>query len=182
MHNVPFFHEARYGHVSSDLGILGKGAMYILFFSSSCHPVYKYPGWVFRNNFRPWVDFLGKNYSYEVTYKIQGAWVFDTVECLTMSGLASSRVLEPGIKTHEFSPGWAVLFIRASSQYAKVVGSISGQGTYKKQPMNAKISGTTNLSLSVSLSVSVSLSLSLLFPSQKFNKKCMSLNHFLNTF
>ena len=26
---------------------------------------------------------------------------------------------------------------RASSQYAKAVGSIPGQGTYKKQPMNA---------------------------------------------
>ena len=27
--------------------------------------------------------------------------------------------------------------IRASSQYARVVGSISSQGTYEKQPMNA---------------------------------------------
>ena len=32
----------------------------------------------------------------------------------------------------------------ASCQYAKVVDLLPGQGTYKKLPMNAYISGTTN--------------------------------------
>ena len=40
--------------------------------------------------------------------------------------------------------------VRVLSQYAKVAGSILGQGTYKKQPMNAQISGTTNWCFSLS--------------------------------
>ena len=35
------------------------------------------------------------------------------------------------------SPGWVARLVRASSRYAKVVGSIPCQGTYKNQPMNA---------------------------------------------
>ena len=33
-------------------------------------------------------------------------------------------------------PGWVGQLIRALPQYAKVAGSIPGQGTYKNQPMN----------------------------------------------
>ena len=35
------------------------------------------------------------------------------------------------------APGYIAQLFRASSQYANVAGSISGQFTYKKQPMNA---------------------------------------------
>ena len=38
--------------------------------------------------------------------------------------------------------------VRASSQYTRVVGSISGRGTYKNQPMNAEVGGTTDQCLS----------------------------------
>ena len=37
----------------------------------------------------------------------------------------------------ETGPGWLAQLLRVSSQYAEVVGSISSQGTYKNQPMNA---------------------------------------------
>ena len=46
-----------------------------------------------------------------------------------------------------------VQLVRALSRYIKVADSIPSQSPYKKQPMNAEISGTTNdvfLSLSVS--------------------------------
>ena len=33
--------------------------------------------------------------------------------------------------------GWVAMLVRASSQFAKVVGSLSDQDTYKKEPMNA---------------------------------------------
>ena len=33
-------------------------------------------------------------------------------------------------------PGWVAQLVRASSRYTKVEGSISGQGTYKKQSIN----------------------------------------------
>ena len=46
--------------------------------------------------------------------------------------------------------------VGALSRCAKVEGSIPGQGTYKKQPMNAEISGTTNLSPSPPLISSLS--------------------------
>ena len=51
-------------------------------------------------------------------------------------------------------PGPVAQLVRVSTQYAKVVGSIPGQDTYKNQPMNASIHETTN-----SLSPSPSLSL-----------------------
>ena len=44
---------------------------------------------------------------------------------------------------------WVAKLVRVPSQHTKVAGSISGQGTYKKQPMNAR---TIDLSLSLSLS------------------------------
>ena len=45
---------------------------------------------------------------------------------------------------------WLVL-----PQYTKVVGSIPSQGTYKSQPMNTKISGTTNHYFSFSIFLSL---------------------------
>ena len=48
--------------------------------------------------------------------------------------------LEPGaillMKPDMMGPGWASRVVRAASHYAKVVGSIPDQGTYKKQPTN----------------------------------------------
>ena len=40
-------------------------------------------------------------------------------------------------KIEKYRPGWVAQFIKTSSQYAKVVGSIPGQGTYKDQQMSA---------------------------------------------
>ena len=37
----------------------------------------------------------------------------------------------------QLSPDWIAQLARASSQYIKVAGSISGQGTYRNQPINA---------------------------------------------
>ena len=72
---------------------------------------------------------------------------------------------------YSLDPGWIAQLVRASSQYANVVGSIFGESIYKKQPMNAYISRTMKsmsplVSLSISLSLSPSLSLSL---SKKIN-------------
>ena len=36
-----------------------------------------------------------------------------------------------------YSPGQVAQLVKAPCQYAKVQGSIPGQGAYKKQPMNA---------------------------------------------
>ena len=44
----------------------------------------------------------------------------------------------------EASPGWEAWLVRASSQYAKVLGSVPSQDTYKNQPMSTSMSGTTN--------------------------------------
>ena len=41
-------------------------------------------------------------------------------------------------------PGPVAQLVTALSLYAKVVGSVPGQGTYNNQLMNALISGTTN--------------------------------------
>ena len=41
------------------------------------------------------------------------------------------------LKLMNCGPGSIAQLVRASSSYTKVVGSISNQGTYKKQPMNA---------------------------------------------
>ena len=42
----------------------------------------------------------------------------------------------PPVKNKQLSPAQVAQLVRASSPYAKVTGSIPGQGTYKKQPMN----------------------------------------------
>ena len=43
----------------------------------------------------------------------------------------------PSSITLRKDPGWVAQLVSASSQYAKVAGSTPGQGTYKRQPMNA---------------------------------------------
>ena len=55
---------------------------------------------------------------------------------------------------HWCGPGWLAQLLRASSPYTKAAGSNSGEGTCKKQPMNASINGTTNRCLCLSLSFS----------------------------
>ena len=44
--------------------------------------------------------------------------------------------------------------VRALFPYAKVVGLIPGQGTYKDQPMNASMNGTTKIEVSLFLCLS----------------------------
>ena len=42
-----------------------------------------------------------------------------------------------------FSPWTGYSVVRAESQYNKFAGSVPSQGTYKNQPINVSISGTT---------------------------------------
>ena len=49
-------------------------------------------------------------------------------------------------------PGQVAQLVRMSPPYSKVAGLIPGQGTYKKQPMNAQVSGKTNRHVSLSFS------------------------------
>ena len=44
---------------------------------------------------------------------------------------------EIDIKYQPWGPGWVAQLVRALSRYAKVVGLIPGQGTYRNQPVNA---------------------------------------------
>ena len=47
-------------------------------------------------------------------------------------------ILQPHVTLNSYrSPGRIVPLVRASSQYAKAVGSIPGQDTYENQPKNA---------------------------------------------
>lgn len=39
-------------------------------------------------------------------------------------------------------PGWVAQLVRASVRYARALGLIPGQDTYRKQPMNAVMCGT----------------------------------------
>ena len=50
--------------------------------------------------------------------------------------------LSQSIKRKDLGPGWVAQLVRTSSRYAKAVGLIPGQGTYKNQPI--KNSGITN--------------------------------------
>ena len=58
-------------------------------------------------------------------------------------------------QTKTLCPGWVAQLVRVSSPHTKIVGSIPGQGTYKKQPMNTKIDETTNPWFSLSLPFSL---------------------------
>ena len=53
-------------------------------------------------------------------------------------------------------PGQVSQLVGVLSKHPKVAGLVSGQGTYRKQPM-AKISGTINQCFSLSVTVSLSL-------------------------
>ena len=41
------------------------------------------------------------------------------------------------LRSEATCPGWVAQLVRTLSLYTKIVGSILGQDTYKKQPMNA---------------------------------------------
>ena len=72
-----------------------------------------------------------------------------------MSSLArprSDRIIV--LVKRDAGPGWVT-----SSQFTKVAGSIPGQATQKKQPVNVSVSGTTDRCFSLSLSPLSSLSL-----------------------
>lgn len=56
--------------------------------------------------FWPWDDLVDENCTDEVIYIMEGTWVFDTVECLTISGLATSRLLKLELEMHGFKLLW----------------------------------------------------------------------------
>ena len=63
------------------------------------------------------------------------------------------RCVELPVKTELTIQPWpSSSVVRPSSQYAKIVGLIPSQGTYKKQPVNTPIRGTTNRCFSLFLS------------------------------
>ena len=71
------------------------------------------------------------------------------VEPAPVSGiphLAPGGGFQRTFKNRDDCSGRVTQLAGASSRYTKVVGVIPGQGTYRKQPMNAGISGTTHLS------------------------------------
>ena len=84
------------------------------------------------------------------SYKILGCWGVKT----------ETEILDPRCHTWDLShdieyqkwhvcPGRVAQWVTVLFQYAKVAGSIPGRGTYKNEPMNAPVSGTTNHSLSL---------------------------------
>ena len=54
--------------------------------------------------------------------------------------------------TKNLGPGWFAQLVRALSCNARVVGLNPSQDTYKNQPMNVSLNGTTNQYYSLSLS------------------------------
>lgn len=58
-------------------------------------------------------------------------------------------------KDYHSRPWPASSVVRGTCRYAKVVGSVSDQGSYKEQPMNTYVCGTTNWYFSLSLSFSL---------------------------
>ena len=83
---------------------------------------------------------------------MHSAYTYNSSLCLDYSSsflyLASFRA---PLKRSLLGPGWVAHLVRASSQYAKVVGSIPSQDTYHNQLMNAWISVTTHQCFSLSL-------------------------------
>ena len=55
---------------------------------------------------------------------------------ITVSNLTIVEMIGSLLKV-ESCPGWVAQLVGALSQYAKVLGSLSGPGPYKNQPMNA---------------------------------------------
>ena len=72
------------------------------------------------------------------------------------------------LKNIMVGPGWVAQLVRMLSWYAKVVGSIPGQGTCKNQPMNNKL---IFLSFSLCLPLSPCLLFSLFLKSRNKNFK-----------
>ena len=72
--------------------------------------------------------------SFKVTHK----------QIKTMRGYHVSYIRSSKVKKLHNILGQLAQLVRALSPHSKVVGSISIQGTYKNQPMNASVSGRTN--------------------------------------
>ena len=91
-------------------------------------------------------------------------WCFSLCLSLPLSLKAVKKVLGWGYLKKKIlgdGPDQVLQLVRPLSWFVKVVCLIPGQGTYKKQPMNAKISRITNWCLSPSLFLSPQLPLSL---------------------
>ena len=67
--------------------------------------------------------------------------------------------LRPSTGKQAWGRGQTGQWVRVLCSHAKAAGSIPGQGTYRNQPMNASVSGTTNQSLSLALCVFLLFSL-----------------------
>ena len=65
---------------------------------------------------------------------------------LTMNAIGIQYLIT--VCTAYCCPGRVAQWVRVSSRYTKVAGSMSSQNTYKKQPINIQISGTINRCLS----------------------------------
>lgn len=72
----------------------------------------------------------------------------DVFVCLSKCG-APGKERGWGLKVVSSGPGWVTEAVRALSQYAKAAGSIPGQGTYKNQPLDVRMSEATNQCLSL---------------------------------
>ena len=64
---------------------------------------------------------------------------------MTLLGIPDARG-----KNDYVGPGWLAQLVGVLSRCAKVAGSVSGQGTNAKQPMNALKNGTTKRYFSLS--------------------------------
>ena len=66
--------------------------------------------------------------------------------CVTTGGLftVSAQGTLDGSTESLLCPGQAAQLVRASTPCTEVAGSMSSQGTHKKQPMSASVSETAN--------------------------------------
>ena len=79
--------------------------------------------------------------------KLLPHWLAPLVQCSP----GGPQILH--LTVNSYGPGPVAQLVRASSRYTKVAGSIPGQSTYKKQPMNAYVEQQVNVSLSLSLNI-----------------------------
>lgn len=70
----------------------------------------------------------------------------DTSIACGEEALITTDLLE--IKIWGYGPGWVAQFVGTFFQYASILGSIPGQGTYKCQPINMRMDVVCALSLS----------------------------------
>ena len=75
-----------------------------------------------------------------------------------VNDLKKSLLMDDWVKKMWYTPCLGVAqMVRVLTQYARVVGSIPSQGTYKNPPMSASVHGTTDPSFSLSPSSSEKL-------------------------